>query len=208
MNNNSLFVLATLARHGEMHGHQIRRQAEIEQLEWWGEVRVGALYGTLHRLQGEGLIEAVRTEREGKFPARTVYGITADGRRELHIQRTRAMRDVKMQPDSFDLALAFSDDLTLEVLRECVKTRIATLNAQRETWRGEFRRAEQYLAESEKEIFHHFDIRIAAELEWHGALLKRLPEIVQDRNLRLAQEPSETNDSPGKTATAARNNKK
>ena len=45
-------------------------------------VRPGSLYGALHRLAAEGLIEPLRTEQDGQFPARTVYAITSEGRRE------------------------------------------------------------------------------------------------------------------------------
>ena len=55
-----LFVLSALAEHGPMHGHQIRNQAQSDRAEVWTEVKVGALYGALKRLAGEGLIAEVR----------------------------------------------------------------------------------------------------------------------------------------------------
>jgi Predicted transcriptional regulators len=76
-----LFVLSTLAEHGAMHGHQIRHQAQSDHAELWTEVKVGALYGALKRLAGEGLIGEVRSERPGNFPERTVYEITDTGRK-------------------------------------------------------------------------------------------------------------------------------
>ena len=39
-----LFALGMLARNGPMHGHQIRRQAELERAEFWGKVKVSSLY--------------------------------------------------------------------------------------------------------------------------------------------------------------------
>lgn len=71
------------AARGPMHGHQIRNQAQSDRTEHWTEVKVGALYGALKRLAGEGLIAATRSERQGNFPERTVYEITPQGRELL-----------------------------------------------------------------------------------------------------------------------------
>src|SRR5258707_6767348 len=78
MRTVQLFVLGMLAREGPMHGHQIRRQAELERAEFWGKVKVSSLYAALHRMEAEGLIAAVERTQEGRFPARTVYAITAE----------------------------------------------------------------------------------------------------------------------------------
>jgi DNA-binding PadR family transcriptional regulator len=82
VNPTRLFVLGALARHGAMYGHQIRRDARMDRADLWSDVRPGSLYGALHRLAAEGLIEAVRTEQSGNLPARTVYAITPEGQRE------------------------------------------------------------------------------------------------------------------------------
>ena len=77
MNPTRLFVLGALAKHGPMYGHQLRRNARLDRADLWSDVRPGSLYGALHRLAAEGLIEPLRTEQSGKLPARTVYAITA-----------------------------------------------------------------------------------------------------------------------------------
>ena len=67
MSTTRLLVLGMLAERGPMHGHQLRRQAELVNVEAWGGVRVGALYGALHRMEAEGLIEPLRSEQPGRF---------------------------------------------------------------------------------------------------------------------------------------------
>ena len=64
----------------------------MDRAELWSDVRPGSLYGALHRLAAEGLIEALRTEQAGHLPARTVYAITAEGRRELRVLGPRPCR--------------------------------------------------------------------------------------------------------------------
>jgi DNA-binding PadR family transcriptional regulator len=83
MNSTRLFILGSLTRRGPMHGHQIRRAAQVDRTELWADVKPGSLYGALHRMAAEGVIEAVRTEREGNLPARTIYAITEEGLGEL-----------------------------------------------------------------------------------------------------------------------------
>src|ERR1022692_5094101 len=111
MNPTRLFVLGALARRGAMYGHQLRRDARMERADRWSDVRPGSLYGALHRMAAEGLIEPVRTEQSGNLPARTVYAITAEGRRELRALRGEALQTVGLRPDPVDLALALSGGL-------------------------------------------------------------------------------------------------
>ena len=73
MNPTRLFVLGALAKRGPMYGHQLRRGARLDRADLWSDVRPGSLYGALHRLAAEGLIEALRTEQAGlPRPARSM----------------------------------------------------------------------------------------------------------------------------------------
>ena len=123
-------MLGALARRGPMYGHQIRRDARMDRADLWSDVRPGSLYGALHRLAAEGLIEPVRTEQSGRWPARTVYAITAEGRRELLVLRAEALSEVALRPDPVDLALVMSGDLDPAELRGHIEDRIRVLGAQ------------------------------------------------------------------------------
>ena len=114
---------------GPMHGHQIRRAAELAQIERWENVKVGALYGMLKRLAGEGLIEPVRSEQEGRFPVRTVYGITDEGRLELALQRERALTAPDLRSRAVEIALTWSAGLAPAELRDQLGRRRASLQA-------------------------------------------------------------------------------
>src|ERR1700744_1272297 len=81
-----------------MYGHQIRRDARMDRADVWSSARPGSRSGALHRLAAEGLIEPVRTEQSGHLPARTVYAITAEGRRELKTLRAEALSEVGRRP--------------------------------------------------------------------------------------------------------------
>jgi DNA-binding PadR family transcriptional regulator len=80
MRAGRLLVLGLLVG-APLHGHQIRRAAELSRIEHWGGAKVGALYGMLHRLEAEGLIQPSRVERVGRRPERTVYRISPEALR-------------------------------------------------------------------------------------------------------------------------------
>jgi DNA-binding PadR family transcriptional regulator len=124
MNLTRLMVLGTLSRYGAQHGHQIRRIAEVTNVGEWGGVSVGALYRELRGMEREGLVEAVRTEKVGNRPARTVYEITAEGRLELMTLREQAIRQLDFGPDPLGVAIHFAThDMDRAELRDMLRAR-------------------------------------------------------------------------------------
>lgn len=161
-----------------MHGHQIRRAAQTDRTELWANVKPGSLYGALHRMENEGIVEAVRTEQEGKRPARTVYEITEAGRGELAAHRDEALREAQLRPDPVDLALHFTEDLSEAALRSALEGRRGSLASQLASWRQVRESADPYLSELEKMTFRHTMVRLEAELAWHEELLAKLPSLL------------------------------
>ncbi len=177
-NPNHLFVLGTLLHAGPMHGHQIRREAQLNRTELWTDIHVGSLYGALHRMEAEGLIEAVRSEQQGRFPERTVYTVTDEGRREFSVLRTACLRTAGLPPDPFDLALSLAVDLPAEELRDVIEDRIQALTAIAQATEHQRVAVQQWLNTREVLTFRHFALRMEAELRWHRELLDLLPQLV------------------------------
>jgi DNA-binding PadR family transcriptional regulator len=173
MNPTRLFVLGALARRGPMYGHQLRRDARMDRADMWSDVRPGSLYGALHRLAAEGLIEPVRTEQSGNLPARTVYAITAEGQRELRALRAEALSQVGLRPDPVD------DRIRV----------LAAVAAQFDHHAG---RAWPDQTVADDLVVEHARLRIGAELAWHQMLLDRIGKLTadsQDRAGRGEPEP-------------------
>jgi DNA-binding PadR family transcriptional regulator len=177
MNPTRLFVLGALARHGPMYGHQIRRDARMDRADLWSDVRPGSLYGALHRLAAEGLIEPVRTEQSGNLPARTVYAITTEGQRELRALRAEALQEVGLRPDPVDLALVMCVDLDAGVLRGYVEDRIRALSAQAACYAHHGERVWPDQTVADDLVVEHARLRIEAELAWHQMLLDRVGKL-------------------------------
>jgi DNA-binding PadR family transcriptional regulator len=182
MRASRLFILGTLARGGAMHGHQIRRTAQLDRTELWAEVKPGSLYGALHRMAAEGVVEAVRTEREGNLPQRTVYEITDKGRLELSVLRYEILRNTRLRPDPVDLALQFSQDLAEDELRALIQDRRDAMAVELTSWRHLREHADPYLTGLEPMGFDHTLMRLEAEIAWHDRLLEELPKLLADRD--------------------------
>jgi DNA-binding PadR family transcriptional regulator len=177
VNPTRLFILGALAKHGPMYGHQLRRDARIDRAETWSEVRPGSLYSALHRLAAEGLIEALRTEQDGQFPARTVYGITAEGHRELRVLRAEALQEIRLQPDPVDLALTMSGDLSEDALRGYIEDRIRVLSARASQLDHHRERIWPDQTVADDLVIEHARLRVHAEISWHQLVADRLPKL-------------------------------
>lgn len=177
MNLSRLMVLGILAAHGPMHGHQIRRHAEVTNVEAWGGVSVGSLYRELHRMEGEGLVEPVRSEQVGRRPERTVYAIGREGWRELNFLREQAATELRYGPDPLGVALlfgGFADDPArlAELLgqrRQAIANSLEALVTERERLV-----AKGYIDETCVAVFRRGEVHVAAELAWHDEWAERL----------------------------------
>jgi DNA-binding PadR family transcriptional regulator len=171
-----------------MHGHQLRLLAEEEHVHRWTDITVGAVYGAIKRLTAEGLLENVRTEREGNYPERVVHGVTEAGRRALAELLDDALRTVVIKPDPVDLALARLDPERLDEVPGMIAGRLAELQAmlvEREARNVEIA---PLLTVGERVILTHRIERLRAEITWHTKLLTELPKILADESAR--KEPS------------------
>ena len=184
MSSIRLFILGALADQGDMHGHQLRQLAELEHIDLWTDITVGALYGAIKRLAAEGLIVAERMEREGSYPERQVWRITAEGRVALASVRRNGLREIVMKPDPFDLAISRLDQDELDVLPAIVEARLNSLRALLIEDEAHTRSIVQYLSHVEIHVMKHRADRLRAEIAWHEELLQQLPAIVIDERSR------------------------
>jgi len=169
-------ILGLLAERGPMHGHQIRRTAELTNAEVWGGITGGALYAELRKLDGEGLIQTVREEQVGRRPARTVYQITEEGRLELILQRDAALDVVFGSADPLSVVLLFAAGTDPADLGERLAARRRRVVAQLEATAEERERLTRQgvLAPLDVAAFRRGELRLEAELRWHDEFEGRL----------------------------------
>jgi DNA-binding PadR family transcriptional regulator len=176
MNLSRLMILGLLAERGPMHGHQIRRTAELTNAAAWGGITGGALYAELRKLDGEGLIEPVREEQVGRRPARTVYQITQDGRLELVVQRDAALEVVFGSADPVSVVLLFAAGMDAAELSERLAARRRRVAGQLETMTAERERltTQGVLPPLAVAAFRRGELRLEAELRWHEEFEREL----------------------------------
>ncbi|HZR50800.1 MAG TPA: PadR family transcriptional regulator [Streptosporangiaceae bacterium] len=181
MNLTRLMALGTLALYGPTHGHQIRRLADVSNAGEWSGVSPGALYRELRLMEGEGLVEALRTEQIGRRPARTVYAITGDGRLELGALRVQAIRSMDYGPDGLGVALTFAfEGADREELRDLLRARRdrCAISARELETQRERGLAAGYLTPVEAAVMRRGVLHAEAEVAWHDdfdKLLAALP---------------------------------
>ena len=182
-------VLGLLA-HGPRHGHQIRRDAEQTNVGNWGGVSVGALYRELRQMEGEDLVEPMRTEQVGRRPARTVYRITDEGRRELRILRERAIRDLHHGPDAFGVALVFGRTWDRAELIGLLHARRQAIAAALEGVEAECTQLEARGAIGPLDVamFRRRAMQLEAELRWHDEFDRVLPTLPREPSSRSGEE--------------------
>ena len=169
-------ILGLLAERGPMHGHQIRRTAELTNAEVWGGITGGALYAELRKLGAEGLIEPIREEQVGRRPARTVYQITEEGRLELVVQRDAALEVVFGSADPLSVVLLFAAGTDPAELSERLAARRRRIEGQLEAMAAERERltGQGVLPPLAVAAFRRGELRLGAELRWHEEFGRQL----------------------------------
>ena len=176
MNLSRLMILGSLAEHGPMHGHQIRRTAELTNAEVWGGITGGALYAELRRLDADGLIRPVREEQVGRRPARTVYEITGEGRLELVVQRDAALEVIFGSADPLSVVLLFAAGADRAELSQRLTDRRQKIAAQRDAMAAERAHLTELgvLTDLAVAAFRRGEQRLDAELRWHEEFEREL----------------------------------
>ncbi len=180
VNASRLLVLGTLAEWGPMHGHQILRLTEQSNAELWSAIRPSAIYGVLSRLEEEGLIEALRVERQGRFPERTIYGITDAGQGTFRQLLDQALQWVPVgSTDPFDVALTVLPANRQNDLALSIEHRRQTLTRQLTefTEAGFTLGADPAVPRVAIAIINHMRHRLQAELHWLDDLKEMLPAL-------------------------------
>ena len=195
MNLSRLMVLGILAR-GPRHGHQIRRDAEITNVGEWGGVSVGALYRELHRMEEEGLVEPLRSEQVGKRPARTIFQITDEGFRELHILWEQAIAEIHPGPDPLGVALLFAGTSDVGDIGGLLRARRQTLAIALERLTGDIENLEArgFLSPGHLAVMRRGEMHIRTELAWHAEF---------EPILSAAQDPPDNQCTPDDNVRAA-----
>ena len=119
-----LLILGVLHR-GNFHPYEIKRRLRDAMVECYTDVDVGTLYYAIRQLEKNRFIVAVQRERVARGGVRTVYGISAGGKRrfqQLLHEQFAAEGSVAKTLYAPMLFLQFSD---LHLIADLLRTRIS-----------------------------------------------------------------------------------
>ncbi|HEX8878933.1 MAG TPA: PadR family transcriptional regulator [Candidatus Acidoferrum sp.] len=165
-----LLILGVLNR-GNFHPYEIKRRLRNAMVECYTDVDVGTLYYAIRQLEKNRFIVSVQRERVARGGVRTVYGISASGRRrfqQLLHEQFAAEGPVAKTLYAPMLFLQFSD---LHLIADLLRTRIS-----RET------RAIREIAEIRKQwapllstgglhLLKHLDLQHRLDRKWLRGVL-------------------------------------
>ncbi len=117
---------------GPMHPYEMFQTLIARSEDRIVKVRPGSLYHTVERLERDGLVRAIGTEREGNRPERTTYEITDAGHDRMLERITELLADWRYEYPEFPLALAEAHNLPRETVVTLLQKRILTLRGQLE----------------------------------------------------------------------------
>ncbi|WP_291414176.1 PadR family transcriptional regulator [Actinophytocola sp.] len=113
-----------------MHPYEMTQIMRERRVDYRVKLRPGSLYHTVERLEAQGIIEIVDTQRQGRRPERTVYGLTEPGR-DMFVEQVRAMLGTPGQEyPQFPVALSAANELDQADAVEQLKMRVLSLRAQ------------------------------------------------------------------------------
>ena len=118
-----------LLHEGPLHPYEMAQLMRERYVNMRVNVKAGSLYHTVERLHRDGLIEVVDTQRDGRRPERTVYGMTQAGL-DAFTQRARELLgDLAQEYPAYLSGLAVIDELGRETSLVELEHRITHLRA-------------------------------------------------------------------------------
>lgn len=165
-----LSICAEAPRHPYEMAQVLRRRGKQASIK----INFGSLYTVIQNLEKHGFIAAEGTERDGRRPERTVYGITESGRAELHDWLAELLSVPVKEYPQFEAGLSLAASLPPDEVEALLRRRLTALDdgasAQAEALE-EYRTVlpEIFLVEADYALTMQ-----RAEAGWLRGLLKRM----------------------------------
>ncbi|HKS47671.1 MAG TPA: PadR family transcriptional regulator [Amycolatopsis sp.] len=113
-----------------MHPYEMTQLMRERRVDRRVKLRPGSLYHTVERLETQGLIEVVGTQRQGRRPERTVYAMTDQGRDTFAAQTREMLSTLAQDYTAYPVALSAGSELELPDFLEQLKMRAMNLRSQ------------------------------------------------------------------------------
>jgi DNA-binding PadR family transcriptional regulator len=158
-----------------MHPYEMSQLMRERHVDTRVKVKAGSLYHTVERLLDNGFIEIVDTQRDGRRPERTVYGMTEAGR-DAFVARAQGMLGTPAEEyPEYLSGLAVLDELGPDMTKDELRRRVLRLEAAGASDQAVVAKlTEMKLPEIYWLDWRYSTARRAFELEWTKKLLEEL----------------------------------
>jgi DNA-binding PadR family transcriptional regulator len=112
-----------------MHPYEMNQLMRERYVNTRVNVKAGSLYHTVERLHRDGFVEIVDTQRDGRRPERTVYGMTQAGLDAFNQRGRELIGDLVEEFPAYLSGLAVIDELGREASLVELEHRITRLRA-------------------------------------------------------------------------------
>lgn len=107
-------------------GYEIRKLSTEGEYSYFVDASYGAIYPALAKLEADGLVTA-RVERQDGKPAKKIYSITANGRRDFINSLFEQLGEDEFRSE-FLLFARFASELPQSLVQVRLKERVASLD--------------------------------------------------------------------------------
>ncbi len=170
----ALSILSTL-RDRPMHPYEIRQTMLARKHDRVVNMPGGSLYSTINRLEEDGLVHPIGTQREGRRPERTVYDLTSEGETVLLDWLRETIATPEPEHSQSATVMAFLPHFTPREATSLLRERLSRLraidNEERQQLQEPFWTRLPRLFRVHDEYVTHMR---GAELEWLESLIENL----------------------------------
>jgi len=121
----STLILGVLCEK-ERNPYEITKMLNSLNLRKWFNIADSTVYATINTLKKQGLVSG-ETIKEGSFPEKTVYSITAEGEFELHDTISNYLEENDPDGSKFDIALILLHHLSKDEILQKLKIKLENL---------------------------------------------------------------------------------
>lgn len=122
-------AILELLHENPMHPYEMTQLMRHRRVDLRVKLRPGSLYHTVERLEAQGFIEIVDTQRHGRRPERTVYAMTEQGRDTFDNQVRDMLASPAEEYPQYPVALSAASELGKADAIEQLRMRVLNLKA-------------------------------------------------------------------------------
>jgi DNA-binding PadR family transcriptional regulator len=165
-----LLILGVLHR-GDFHPYEIKRRLKNAMVECYTDVDVGTLYYAIRQLEKNRLIAVVRRERVARGGMRTVYGISASGKRRFQQLLNEQFAAEGPVAETLYSALLFLQFSNLGLVADMLRTRISRETQAIREIAGIRKQIGSALATGGVHLLKHLELQHRLDRKWLQGLI-------------------------------------